>query len=155
MWKQLVTATLLALSVSVGCAGASDKDAEPMKSKQVEAREMLKVDENRLRQVLREDLGAYMKFPYSADEEADAAVIYIQKYDARLQPVLDAYLRDRSGQDIEINGVSIKKIIVKHWEDGKLNFWGALRWMNSYVKDPNGGKKLDGMISNPFTPEGE
>jgi hypothetical protein len=67
--------------------------------------------------------------------ESDSMMDAFGKYDARLQPVLDAYLANRSlSDDFQVEGVNMRMIKDKFF----VTFWEALVTMNSLFNDREG-----------------
>lgn len=63
----------------------------------------------------------------------------MSKYDARLQPVLDAYLADRSiSADFNVEGVTIPLLMEKMHVD----FWNALSRIDIYLHNPELAKEF-------------
>jgi hypothetical protein len=96
-----------------------------------EEKPMLTFDKTVVRKMLLED----------GYEEKDLEIKEnrLKKINIKLQPVLDAYLVDRTiSADFNVEGLTMKIIMEKY----SCNFWNAIGFMDSYIDDPEGAKLL-------------
>jgi hypothetical protein len=101
----------------------------PEKAK--EEKQMLTFDKEVVRKMLLED--GY------EEKDVEIKLAALAKTDARLQPVLDAYLVDRTiSPDFNVNGLTMKIIMEKY----SCNFWNAIDSMEYYLKHPERAKIL-------------
>lgn len=107
---------------------------EPIK----EEKKMLSFDSELVRKMLLED--GYKEKDLEIKENR------LKKINLKLQPVLDAYLADRTiSDDFNVEGLTMKIIMEKY----SCNFWNAIGFMDAYIDDPEGAKLL--IESPPFS----
>ncbi len=143
MFKKTGVILLLAVymlnSVPVVCESAPAGNEQKIKdnTKEKEAKAVLTFDKEVVRKMLLED----------GYEENDITIKLnrFNKINKKLQPVLDAYLVDRTiSSDFNVEGLTMKIIMEKY----SCNFWSALGYMDSYSDDPEGAKLL--ITAPPF-----
>lgn len=107
----------------------------PEKAK--EEKQMLTFDKEVVRKML-------LKDGYK-EKDVEVEIAALAKTDARLQPVLNAYLLNRTiSPDFNVNGLTMKIVMEKY----SCNFWNAIDFMETYLDDPEGAKLL--IKSPPF-----
>jgi hypothetical protein len=148
--RHLILSTLVIalLSMPVQHCSASDQGASDTKQdKQQKITEQDKGKKEK-KKVLHFDKKVVEKALIADGNSAcmDNSIKAMEKYDAILQPVLDAYLKDKSlSDDFNIEGVTIRMIEKKYGE----SFWGSLRELNRLAQNREEAKKF-----NPDIPSG-
>jgi hypothetical protein len=125
----LVLAICILPSIGVACE-LPMRDIK-IKEDVKEEKPMLTFDKEVVRKMLLED--GYKEKDVEIEENR------FSKINAKLQPVLDAYLVNRTiSPDFNVNGLTMKIIMEKY----SCNFWNAIGFMDSYLDDPEGAKLL-------------
>lgn len=113
-------------------------DGENKQESKREERRVLKFDKELVKQIMIEECG------YPSRAAADE-VFFLGDIDAELQPVIDAYIADRTISDaFSVEGLTTQMIMDKYG----VNFWMGLLFMNGFIKDPDRAKRT----RNDLTP---
>lgn len=87
---------------------------------------MLQFDKYAVKKIMMEENN------YSS-READDEIYFLGGYDSQLQPLLDAYIADRTiSNAFDVEGLTIKMVMDKFGH----NFWQGLLSMQGFIKDP-------------------
>lgn len=86
---------------------------------------MILFDRERVRKIMLED--GYK------EQQVDESVASMRKLNQKLQPLIDAYLKDKSLADqYQIEGLTIAMIMEKF----DCDFWVGLEFLDDFVEDP-------------------
>lgn len=133
----LMVAMMLS-SVALAFDNCPADDWENKQESKQEERKVLQFDKEVVKKIMMEENS------YSS-READDEIFILGELNAKLQPVLDAYIADRTMSDaFEVEGLTTKMVIDKYGE----NFWQGLLSMNGFIKDPERAKRT----RNDLTP---
>lgn len=136
MLKKAIVSFFLAIHILTQVAQGCGKNTVHTEQSQSDSRKdeanVVHFDSAVVRRMMLED-------GYANDKDLEISINSLKKIDKKLQPLIDAYIKDRTISDaFTVEGLTVAMIMKKY----DSSFWSALESLDNFIDNPEGAKLL-------------